>query len=145
VRRVIAIGLLLLASSSHAEIYRWTDSDGKLHFSDQPPEDSLVSEDVSSKMSPINRDSSAEETEKLQQVFQGETVEEKAFHNQQQVQQQQQNQASERACQGAKNNLRVLKGRVYFEDADGNEIIVTEEQREQRANQLAEAIRQHCA
>ncbi|MFT7300896.1 MAG: DNA-directed RNA polymerase beta' subunit [Porticoccus sp.] len=141
-RRVIAIGLLLLASSSHAGIYRWTDSDEKLYFLDQPSEDSIVSAEVSLKMSLINRDSSAEEIEKLQQVFQGETVEEKVFHNQQQVQQTQQNQASERAYPEAKNNLGLLKCRVYFEDADGNEIIVTEEQ---RANQPAEAIRQQYA
>lgn len=141
---VIAIGLLLLMPTSFAEIYRWVDSDGKLHFSDQPPEDSTVSEEVSSKMSPINRDSSAEEIEKLQQVFQGETPEEQAFHQQQKAQQQRRDQNAERACQQAKYNLQILKGRVYFEDSDGNEIIVTEEQREQRANQLAEEIRRHC-
>jgi uncharacterized protein DUF4124 len=141
---VVAIGLILLMPTSFAEIYRWVDSDGKLHFSDQPPEDSTVSEEVSSKMSPINRDSSAEETEKLQQVFQGETPEEQAFHQQQKAQQQRRDQNTERACQQAKYNLKILKGRVYFEDPDGNEIIVTEEQREQRANQLEEKIRRHC-
>lgn len=141
---VIAIGLLLLMPTSFAEIYRWVDSDGKLHFSDQPPEDSAASEEVSSKMSPINRDSGAEETKKLQQVFQGETPEEQAFHQQQKAQQQRRNQSAERVCQQAKYNLKILKGRVYFEDSDGNEIIVTEEQRKQRANQLAEEIRRHC-
>ncbi|MEH6467033.1 MAG: DUF4124 domain-containing protein [Porticoccus sp.] len=145
---IIAVSLLLLvpilAPASFAEIYRWVDSNGKLHFSDQPPEGSATAEEVSSKMSPINRDSSAEETEKLQQVFQGETPEEQAFQNQQKAQQQRQYQNVKRACQQAKYNLQVLKGRVYFEDADGNEIIVTEEQREQRANQLAEEIRRHC-
>ncbi|HEB26147.1 MAG TPA: DUF4124 domain-containing protein [Porticoccus sp.] len=141
---VITIGLLLLIPTSFAEIYRWVDNDGKLHFSDQPPEDSTVSEEVSSKMSPINRDSSAEEIEKLQQVFQGETPEEQAFHQQQKAQQQRREQSAERACQQAQYNLQVLRGRVYFEDPDGNEIIVTEEQREQRANQLAEKIRRHC-
>lgn len=147
-KSTIAISLLLLAPilapASFAEIYRWVDSNGKLHFSDQPPEGSASSEEVSSKMSPINRDSSAEETQKLQQVFQGETPEEQAFQNQQKAQQQRQDQNVKRACQQARYNLQVLKGRVYFEDADGNEIIVTEEQREQRANQLAKEIRRHC-
>ena len=140
----IAIGLILLIPPSFAEIYRWVDNDGKLHFSDQLPEGSTVSEEVSFKMSPINRDSSAEEIEKLQQVFQGETPEEQAFHQQQKAQQQRRDQSVERVCQQAKYNLKILKGRVYFEDSDGNEIIVTEEQREQHANQLAEEIRRHC-
>jgi Domain of unknown function (DUF4124) len=144
----IAVSLLLLISifspAGFSDIYRWVDSNGKLHFSDQPPEDSATAEEVSSKMSPINRDSSTEETQKLQQVFQGETPEEQAFQNQQKARQQRQDQNVTRACQQAKNNLQVLKGRVYFEDVDGNEIIVTEEQREQRANQLAEEIRRHC-
>ncbi|MDX2348934.1 MAG: DUF4124 domain-containing protein [Porticoccus sp.] len=138
---VIAIGLLLLMPTSFAEIYRWVDSDGKLHFSDQPPEDTVTSEEVSSKMAPINRDSSTNETEKLQQVFQEETAEEQAFQKQKQ---QRQNESTKKVCQQAKNKLRVLTGRVYFEDDDGNEVIISEEQREQRASQLAKEIRRYC-
>ncbi|MCX7207092.1 MAG: DUF4124 domain-containing protein [Proteobacteria bacterium] len=28
---------LLLACAAHAEIYKWKDADGKMHYSDQPP------------------------------------------------------------------------------------------------------------
>lgn len=143
-RIIIAISLLIFIPTGHSEIYRWTDNDGKIHFSDQPPEDSTVSEEVSQKMSPINRDSSSEETKKLQLIFQGETPEEQNHHRQQKIQQRRQEQVTKRACDQAKRNLKILKGRVYFEDAEGNEIVVTEEQREHRAQQLESEITKHC-
>ncbi len=143
-RAFIAISLLIFIPTVQSEIYRWTDTDGKIHFSDQPPEDSTLSEEVSQTMPPINRDASSEETKKLQLIFQGETPEEQNYHRQQKVQQRRQDQITKRACDQAKYNLKVLKGRVYFEDAQGNEIIVTEEQREQRAQQLEGEITKHC-
>ena len=38
------IGLLclLFLSSAHAEMYKWTDASGKVHFSDQPPPDDVA-------------------------------------------------------------------------------------------------------
>ena len=36
---VVAHVMLALAAPAAAEIYRWTDSAGRVHFSDQPPDD----------------------------------------------------------------------------------------------------------
>lgn len=140
----ITLFLLLFVSTSIGEIYRWTDSEGKVRFSDTPPEDQTSSEEISDKMTPINRDSSNEETEKLQKVLQGETPEEQAYREQQQAKQKTQEQATQRACEDAKQHLRLLQGRVYFEDEDGNEIIVTEEERQQRASKLESDIKRIC-
>ena len=39
----VLIGLCLLAAmAASAEIYRWTDSDGRIHYSDKPPADRKV-------------------------------------------------------------------------------------------------------
>jgi len=142
---ILSFSLLLFMSLSHGEIYRWVDNDGKIHFSDKQPQDNTTVEDVSNKMSPINRDTSSEETQKLQQVFQPETPEERIHYRQQKEQQRRQDQSTKKACEQARYNLRIIKGRVYFEDSNGKEIIVTEEQREQRAEQLENEIRKHCA
>ncbi|MGF1642878.1 MAG: DUF4124 domain-containing protein [Thiotrichales bacterium] len=36
-RNLLVVALLLLSCASHAEIYRWTDKNGNVMFSDQPP------------------------------------------------------------------------------------------------------------
>jgi preprotein translocase subunit SecF len=142
---LLVFGLLTAASTySVAGIYRWTDAQGKTHFSDQPPEEQTASEEVSNQLSPINRDSSTQETQKLQQVFQEETPEEKALQQQQQVQQQQRDQKTDKVCQQAKQKLRTLQGPVYFVDKNGDEITISEEEREKRAQQLKKDIRKYC-
>lgn len=35
---ILAISSILASSLSQAEVYKWTDSSGKVHFSDQKPE-----------------------------------------------------------------------------------------------------------
>lgn len=143
---LLVFGLLTAASiHSIAGIYRWTDAQGKTHFSDQPPEEHAASEEVSNQLSPINRDSSTQETQKLQKVFQGDTPEEKALQQQQQVQKLQRNQKTDKICQQAKQKLSTLQGPVYFVDENGDEITISEKERERRAQQLEQEIRKHCS
>lgn len=141
---LLIIALSSLSTLTYAEIYRWTDAQGKLHFSDQPPEHEVTSEEVSKQLPPLNRDTSTGETQKLQQLFRGATPEEQALQQQQQVEQQRKEQKINNACQKARQELRILKGKVFFTDKHGEEIIVTEGEREQRANRLERQIKQHC-
>ena len=137
--------LLSTANLCHGEIYRWVDDQGKLHFSDKKPQSDHPTEDISKQLRPLNSDTSASETEKLKQVFQEESAEEKAYHHQQQSQQQQHDNARQQACLEAKNQLSILRGRVAFHNPNGKEVIVTEDERARRANQLEEEIRRHCS
>lgn len=138
------LGILLTSSVVSAEIYRWVDAQGKIHFSDHPPEEQLGSEEISSKLSPLNRDSSSTETKKLRQVFQQETPEEVALQQQQKIQQQNQDQKKQSICQKARNRLASIQGPVYFFDDDGKQMMVSESEREQRAQKLQQEIHHLC-
>jgi hypothetical protein len=141
---ILVIALSLLPALTYAEIYRWTDSQGKTHFSDQPPEQGMTSDEVSKQLPPLNRDTSTKETEKLQQLFQGATPEEQALQQQQQVEPQRKEQKINSACQKARQELRTIKGRVFFTDKNGKQVIVSEDEREQRADRLEQQIKQYC-
>lgn len=145
--RIVCALLLILpfAVNTSAEIYRWTDAQGKTHFSEHPPEDQVKSEEVSSQLSPLNRDSSSEETKKLQQLFKGPTPEEQALQQQEKFKRQQQDQQKNLACNKAKKQLQILKGPVYFTDNNGKEYSVSEEERQQRVSRLEQEIRRHCS
>jgi hypothetical protein len=137
--------LLVAALGARGEIYRWVDEQGNLHFSDKKPEDQAAAKEISGELRPLNSDTSTAETGKLKQVFQGETPEEKAYQQRQQAQQQQQKKARQQACQQARNKLSILRGRVVFLDSNGRDMEVTEDERQQRANKLAEEIRHYCS
>lgn len=145
IRISIVAFMLILSTPSLSEIYRWVDNQGKVHFSDKKPPSTEAAEDISGQLQPLNSDSSASETAKLQQVFQGETPEEQAYRQQQQAQQQQQEDLREQGCQKARQQLSILRGRVAFIDPDGKEVVITEEERVRRADELDRQIRQHCS
>jgi hypothetical protein len=136
--------ILPFAASTSAEIYRWTDAQGKTHFSEHPPENRVKSEEVSSKLPPLNRDSSAEETKKLQLLFKGATPEEEAHQQQEKAHQQQRDQQKNLACNKAKKKLIRIRGRVYFTDADGKEVVISEKERQQRVTRLEKEIQHRC-
>jgi hypothetical protein len=35
--RLLFLSILVFAASAHAELYKWTDGQGKVHYADQPP------------------------------------------------------------------------------------------------------------
>jgi hypothetical protein len=35
--RLLVLGALAFAAHAHAELYKWTDAQGKVHYTDQPP------------------------------------------------------------------------------------------------------------
>ena len=144
--RVVCILLLIVpfVASTSAEIYRWTDAQGKTHFSEHPPEEQVKSEEISSQLSPLNRDSSTEETKKLQRLFKDATPEEQAHQQQEKTQQQQQDQQKNLACNKAKNKLQKLRGRVYFTDDNGQEVVISEKERQQRVIRLEKEIQRRC-
>ncbi len=39
---IVSVALALLGAEAGAEIYKWTDKDGKVHYSDQPPPELAV-------------------------------------------------------------------------------------------------------
>ena len=116
--------LLCLTPLSQAAIYRWVDENGKIHFSDKQPENNATAQDISGELRPLNNDSSTTETEKLKAVFQGATPEEKAFNARQKAEQEKQYLHKQRDCQKARNQLRVLRGRVAFKDTEDRKSVV---------------------
>ena len=141
---VIYLVPLIISPTAFSEIYKWTDAQGKTHFSDHPPQEQVKSEEVSSQLSPLNRDSSSDETKKLQQLFKGPTPEEQALQQQEEARQRQRDQQINKACNEAREQLAVLKGPVYFTDDNGNEVSVSEEERVQRVIRLEQEIRDNC-
>lgn len=144
-------GLILILAFSfnttyqaHAEIYRWVDEQGNVHFGDSKNSNKKA-ENISDQLQHHNIDHSAKSTEAtLQQIDQRKQAQQTEI-------QQRQNQTNpnkeqlDRICRDAKERLRIMEGRVVFFDENNQQVKVTEEERQQRAEKLSKQIKTYCS
>lgn len=127
--RVLFLLAILFCSSSYisvatAEIYKWTDEKGKVHFSDKPPANkNKPVEDISDSVNNMNIDSSQNEQGKLNKIFAKETREEKEMrekHARDSFTKQQKE--KKEYCEKLKEHLRFIQsGPFYVVDEEGND------------------------
>ncbi len=125
-----------------AEVYRWVDEQGKVHFSDKKPQQQSTK--IGEQLKDNNVDSSQAQQRKLQQLLAPETPEEKRYRQQKQQKKQQQQTRKQGICQNARRQLKILRGPVAFLDSQGKELPISEKERQQRAAKLQKQIKQHC-
>lgn len=136
----LLLGLLLVTSIyTQAEVYRWTDANGKVHFGDKKA--GASAENITEKVSKTNVDTSTAEHQKLETVFRKENDADREYKQQQALP----DPERLRQCAEAKNYLNTINGRVHFVDKDGKEVKVTEEERKQRVKDMQAQINEHCS
>lgn len=131
----------LLADNASAEVYKWTDKDGKVHYGDKKT--TKAAEDITASVSKPNIDTSSEEHQKLEAIFRKENAADRAYKAEQAMPKPAQVDHARR-CEEAKKRLRVLEGRVEFIDENGKPIRTTEQERERRAGEMRKIIAEHC-
>jgi hypothetical protein len=132
------IFVMIFAINCQAEVYRWTDKDGKVHFGDKKT--NATAENITKKVNTQNIDASTQELRKMETIFRKENDADR-------VHQQQLNEASQeqqQQCEQANLQLKRFEGRVQYIDDDGKPIKVTETEHKQRVAVLRDAIAQHC-
>lgn len=138
------VGIVLSCNLAHAEVYRWTDENGKVHYSDSPPKN-IAHEDISEKVRPINYEQSGEEREKLGKIFAPETPEEKQLKQQQQQAQRQQAAKQEQKCNEARRLYNIVKDeRFYMIDEDGKSYDISKEEAKQRREEIEKFLQENC-
>jgi hypothetical protein len=130
VEKLILGFFVILSLSAHAEVYRWTDANGKIHFGDQKPK--TTAENITEKVKKTNVDTSTSEHQKLEAMFRKENTADREY----QEQQAQPNPDLVQHCAEAKDYLNKISGRVQFLDEQGQPIHISEAERNERANEI---------
>lgn len=130
--------LMMSCMVTHAEVYRWTDANGKVHYSDKRPK--TAAEDITEKVKQTNVDTSTAEHQKLETLFRKENEADREFKKEQ---------ARPNAellirCKEARDYLNTISGRVQFIDKDGKAVTVTEEERKQKVIETQALIKERC-
>ncbi len=138
-KKIIFLLLVLIYIPVNAQVYKWVDKDGKVHFGDQPLEQVEVS-----KVEIKSTDNSYKSTgsNKWQQEYR-EKQQVKRVESEEQAQKDKKRQ---QACEGYKRNLHTLNkvGRIVSLDADGNRHYISDDERKAKTKKLKKDIKTYC-
>ena len=139
-RRLICICLLLLPALSAAEIYRWTDANGQIHFGEQP---GAGAQRIEVKPQVVERDAATRDREeRLRKVLDARSQEQAAV----QQKQAQKNAKRNEECSKLRQSLAELEqGGVFFsQDAQGERTYYSDQQVEAARSKLAAQLSSNC-
>jgi hypothetical protein len=135
---------LLLAATAQGEVFKWTDEDGKVHYSDKPAKDSeqLQIREAGDPGTGVSVEQREERRRKLLQAFE----EDRAKKNEQEEKQKKIQARKQRDCVVAKDRLKNYEksSRLYNLDNKGNRVILSDAERQVTIDRLRSQIEKHC-
>jgi len=137
---ILCIGVVPTAS---AEIYKWVDELGRVHYSDKEITNSEALELDTAKKGHISTGASREEKRRnLLDAMQ----EDKERKQKEQKKSREQKKKHDRACVLAKHRLSQFERASYLYDLDkdGNKVITSNEDRNKKTSKLRKDIHKHC-
>lgn len=138
--RSLLIVLTLLPTLSCAEIYRWTDAEGRVHFGERPP---AQAERIEVRPQVVERDQSTREREARSERFFEARREEAA---QQQQRDAEQSAVHEQQCAALRARMAGLSGAgTYFSaDESGERRYYSDAEVEAARREVRTQVEQHC-
>lgn len=138
---VVTAILLACAASAHAKVYKWTDSQGRVHYSAQPPPNAPASEVRIAPTPPSARATKDPAAEAPPSPAEEETAEQPATGSDDARQA-----AFRQNCEIARRNLTILEDRSVrrFREDDSEAVYYTEEQRLARIEQAKKMVEVYC-
>lgn len=141
------IVLMTSVTANAAEIYRWTDERGQVHYGERPPDDRAQSMDIPTGSTSAPRLQADEAARRARQQRLLEAYEYERARKAERAAQAA-SKASQLAvqCERLRNQWRRLNygGPVYFQGEDGERRYLDEQQRAAEKNRLRPAYREAC-
>lgn len=147
---LLATLLLLTSLPAAAEIYQWTDANGRVHFGDKPAGDAKAPRPVpatapratASPAAPAASD--AERAERQRRLLQA-MAQERADKERQAQEREAREQEQRRKCIELRNTLKDSEGRlIYTTDDSGVDRYLSEEERVAYIGTLRATLQEHC-
>ena len=137
------LGLMFACASAGAQMYKWTDENGNIHFSDKPQPNAQKLEIKTPQSSGIG-------TSRQQRRSQQELLKDLQYSRQQReqaaAQDAQQRERQQQRCQRLRNRLRNYEDvdYVFYRDGQGKKIRLSREQKKQEERKLRRQIEENC-
>ncbi|UAW99319.1 DUF4124 domain-containing protein [Halopseudomonas nanhaiensis] len=139
-RWVSCFSLLLVIAPLHAQIYRWTDAQGRVHFSERPVQGA---EQIEVDPQVIERDAQVRQREQNLRRIMDVRSEERAAE---QLKLNEQRNRQRAQCDDLRRQLAQFDKRMFWydEDANGKRIEVDRKRVEARKAQLTTLVQERC-
>ena len=136
--------LLLFVLPVQADVYKWTDDKGRVHYGDKPVTNSKQI-DISEQKNTRNNLSKAEREERRQRLLETFAVD-RAEKKERQKKQDAQNKKINRQCANARDQLKNYNrsSRLYDLNDKGERVIFSDKERQQAIDQLSANIKKYC-
>lgn len=140
---------LLLIGESSAEIYKWVDAEGNVHYGQQRPNDANAEKlDIQQEPTTTFRSGTKESVKAEETAQDGEQqpAEEPAAQEEKKVETPAEKKQRLAACARAKKSLATMKsiGRIRSKDEDGNYSYLSQQQKEAKMKQARDLIKKYC-
>lgn len=148
-KTLLALFLLAMFTlPAHAELKKWVDADGVVHYSDMPPagikvdsvrnvtgKDTVTTPTGDKPRSYVEREVELKKARQEKQAASDKLAKEKAAQEERQ-----------KNCAIARGNLRTLEsgGRIATYDANGERVFLDDAALEQRIHEARAAVQAHC-
>lgn len=147
---VLFIGIFLFSQTVDAKIYKWTDKNGKVHYSDKPFDEKSEEIEIKEHLTPEQQNAAkikANEMIRRQTRRLNNQFEEEYDKRKQQSKKNREQQKLSHACRQAKTGLKILQMQrpVYTTDENGERKFYSDEERKKEIAEIKAAISEHCS
>lgn len=134
---VITVAMLPVGATAAEKLYKWTDSEGNVQYTQTPPTDAEA-EEMAIEVSPPQGAGETEESGTSTAPDEAGGIPEGAGQDPELVEQRKRN------CETARNNLRIFKEAPRLMQPDGSSIVISDEMREAKIREAEEQIERFC-
>lgn len=128
------------AASAAAAMYKWTDQEGNVQYTQTPPPDGAVMEIAPPPR--VGAPAAASEAKKAADVSEGDG--QQADNGQEPALTPEQQEAYARNCEAAKGNLQLYQTRGRVKTPEGDIVELNDEVRQKKVSQAEEQIKKFC-
>ncbi len=145
----LLIFILSFISTLHAEIYKWTDENGKVHYSDKPIDQNATKVKEKSKLSEqyVNEEKRrAQKLISIQKRMEQSRTDKTNADNQKAIEKQNKQNKLKSLCRAAKRDVIVLgHGRpTYYEDDKGKRVFLSDDEKNTNIKKTQDFIKENC-
>lgn len=141
----VVLTLTAVLTSGHAEIYKWVDEQGRVHYGDKPNERAEtvgIDDETASVESPVDESARHEHRQRLLQSMQRERERKQGLREQAQAAEAD----AKWKCAQARGQLADITnaGLLFRRNAQGEREIFTDEERAQATARAEAAVKRYC-
>ena len=141
----LSLSLAMLSGPVSAEVYKWTDENGQVHYDEHPPESGAEVKRMTIDHAPPSATNARERLEQYQKELDA-TTEEGEKREKEQAAAQNKREIQQKNCETAKARLNRYSapGRVYQKGESGEREYLDEQQRADKRKQAQELVDKWC-